>query len=134
MFERLLILLLVAGAIAALLGALRYWRARSLARLAAETPFAAIIPPGRPAVIAFSAPNCAECRTRQGPALERLAAEWGEAVVIRSLAAPAYPELVDRLGLLTVPATAVVDSRGRVRALNLGYAPAEQLAAQLRAL
>lgn len=132
--DRLLILAGLALAVALVWLAVRVWRARKLAALAAEAPFAAIVPPGRPAVVAFSTPTCAECRTRQAPALVRLRAELGDAVTVRTLAAPEHPELVERLGVLTVPATAVVDARGTVRALNLGFADAVRLAAQVRDL
>ena len=132
--DRLLILAGLALAIALVWLALHAWRAWRLAALRAHTPFGAILPPGRPAVVAFSTSTCAECRTRQMPALVRLSPELGSAVTVRTLLAPEYPELVDRLGVLTVPATAVVDAHGAVRRLNLGFADAARLAAQVREL
>ena len=106
----------------------RLWRVR---RLRAEGPLAAIVPPGRPAVVAFSTPSCAECRTRQVPALARLAAELGDAITVRSLSALEHPDLVRRVGILTVPATLVLDAAGAVRHLNLGYASDRKLREQL---
>lgn len=132
MVERLLILAAVALGVALVWAGLRAWRARRVARLAGEAPLAGIVPPGRPAVVAFTSPGCAECRSRQAPALARLEAELGDAVTVRTLAAPDHPDLAGRLGILTVPATVVLDARGAVRQLNLGFAPAERLAEQVR--
>ena len=134
MLDRLLILGLAAGAIALGWGLFRLWRAWTLRRLAADTPLVGLIPPGRPAIVAFSTPTCAECRTRQAPTLVRLSAALGEAVVVRSISALDHPDLVDRIGILTVPATVVLDREGHVRNLNLGYASDERLSAQLTAL
>ncbi len=134
MIDRLLILVLVAAMIAMGWAALRFWRAWKVRRLGADTPLAGLIPVGRPAVVAFSTPSCAECRTRQAPTLARLNAALGDAVIVRSLSALDYPDLVNVLGILTVPATVVLDRDGHVRNLNLGYASDERLSTQLAAV
>src|SRR5262245_1805909 len=115
MLERFLILFLLALAIAAGWGLLRLWREWKLRRLRGAAPLTAVAPLGRPAVVAFSTPSCAECRTRQAPALERLAASLGTSVTVRSISALDHPELVGKIGILTVPATVVVDADGTVR-------------------
>jgi thiol-disulfide isomerase/thioredoxin len=132
--ERMLILLGLVVAVALVWIVVRALRTRRLAALRDASPLAAVVPVGRPAVVAFSTPTCAECRTRQAPALARLRAEFGDTISVQTLAATEHPELVDQLGVLTVPATAVVDARGVVRQLNLGFADAARLAAQVRAL
>jgi hypothetical protein len=134
MIDRLLILVLVAGVIAAGWGMFRLWRVWMLRRLDADTPLVGLVPAGRPAIVAFSTPTCAECRTRQAPALARLSAALGDAITVRSLSALDHPDLVDRIGILTVPATIVLDHEGHVRSLNLGYTSDERLSAQLAAL
>lgn len=132
MLERLLLVLALVLVVAVAWGLVRLWRARLLRQLqAGAPPLAAVVPPGRPAVVAFSMPACVECRTRQQPALQRLAAAMGGSVTVRSLSALDCPDLVDRLGIITVPATAVVDSTGAIRHLNLGYASEQQLCEQL---
>ena len=131
MVERSLILIALGLAIVAAWGVLRIWRAAQLRRLSGKAPLAGLIPTGRPAVVAFSTPMCAECRTRQAPALARLSSALGDAVTIRSLSALEYPDLIDRIGILTVPATVVLDAYGRVRELNLGYVSDERLREQL---
>jgi hypothetical protein len=55
----------------------------------------------------------------------------GDAVTIRSLSALEHPDLVRHIGILTVPATVVVDAAGTVRHLNLGYASDARLREQL---
>jgi hypothetical protein len=134
MIDRLLILVVVAAVIAAGWGMLRLWRAWMLRRLGADTPLAGLIPAGRPAIVAFSTPTCVECRTRQAPALARLSAALGDAITVRSLSALDHPDLIDRIGILTVPATVVLDREGHVRSLNLGYTSDERLRAQVVAL
>lgn len=132
MLERLLILLVLAAVGAGLWAALRALQARRLRALAVERPFAEIVPPGRPAVVAFTLPSCVDCRARQAPALERLRAQLGPAVQVAVLAADAHGGLTDRLGILTVPATVVLDARGGVRYLNQGFADEARLAGQLQ--
>ncbi len=134
MIERLLIIVVVAGVIALVWMAIRTWRMWRLHSLARRTPFAGIIPPGRPAVVGFSTPGCVECRTRQAPALARLSANLGDQVTVRTLPVSEYPHLVDQLGILTAPATVVIDATGVVRFVNLGFADAEKLTTQVNSI
>lgn len=136
MITRLLILLLLSVAVAAGYALLRLWqrrRAHALGRaeLALPQAVAAQIAPGRAAVLAFSTASCAECRARQAPALARLRARLGDAATVVSLDALDHPDLVARLGILTVPATVVLSEARQVRHLNLGYASDARLAEQL---
>jgi thiol-disulfide isomerase/thioredoxin len=131
MVERLGILFALALLIVVGWATIRLWSAWKLRRLRAAAPLADLAPSGRPAVIAFSTPSCAECRTRQAPALSRLAAALGDQVTVRSLSVLEHPDLVQKIGILTVPATVVLDSAGMVRHLNLGYASDARLRKQL---
>ncbi|MEN9937232.1 MAG: hypothetical protein RLZZ387_3811 [Chloroflexota bacterium] len=134
MLERLLILAALVAAAALVWGGIRLWRATRLRRLAAQSPFAGMVPPGRPAVVAFSTPTCSECRTRQVPALRRLESDLGTDATVTVLSALDHPELVARVGILTVPATVVLDARGAVREVNLGFADEHRLARQIQVL
>jgi thiol-disulfide isomerase/thioredoxin len=134
MIERLLIIVVVAGVIALVWMAIRTWRMWRLHSLARRTPFAGIIPTGKPAVVGFSTPGCVECRTRQAPALARLSANLGDQATVRTLPVSEYPLLVDQLGILTAPATVVIDATGVVRFVNLGFADAEKLATQVNSI
>ena len=131
MVERIIILIALALLIVAAWAGVRVWSAWKLRRLRAAAPLADLAPMGRPAVIAFSTPTCAECRIRQAPALSRLAAALGDQVTVRSLSALDHPDLVQKIGILTVPATVVLDAAGTVRHLNLGYASDVRLREQL---
>jgi hypothetical protein len=133
MGERLLILVALAAALVGGWQLLRLQQARRLRGLAAERPFAGILPDGGPAVVAFTLPSCVDCRARQTPALERLRAQ-APAVAITVLRADGHGELVERLGIMTVPATVVLDAGGEVRYLNQGFADEARLAGQLAAL
>jgi thiol-disulfide isomerase/thioredoxin len=131
MIERVIILIALALLIASGWALIRLWSAWKLRRLRAAAPLADLAPTGRPAVIAFSTPTCAECRILQAPALSRLAAALGDRVTVRSLSALEYPDLVQKIGILTVPATVVLDAAGAVRHLNLGYTSDVRLREQL---
>jgi thiol-disulfide isomerase/thioredoxin len=131
MIERVIILIALALLIVVIWASVRVWSAWKLRRLRAAAPLADLAPAGRPAVIAFSTPSCAECHTRQAPALSRLAAALGDQVTVRSLSALEHPDLVQKIGILTVPATVVLDSVGTVRHLNLGYTSDARLREQL---
>ena len=131
MGERLIILGGVILAVLALWGALRLWRVFKLRALAVETPLSKLAPLGKPAIVAFSAPHCRDCHTLQAPALARLKAALRDAVTVTTVSAIEHPELVDHLGILTVPSTVVVDAKGTIRHLNLGYASDVKLREQL---
>jgi thiol-disulfide isomerase/thioredoxin len=134
MIERIYILAGLALLIVALWGAARLWRAWKVRQLNGATPLVAVAPVGRPAVVAFSTPSCAECRALQAPALRRLTDALGETVTVRSISALDHPDLVQQIGILTVPATVVLDQRGVVRHLNLGYASDTRLREQVASL
>lgn len=75
-------------------------------------------------MVAFTTPGCRECHFRQAPALARLAGAVNDQVTqvtICTLQAADYPQLVTQLGILTAPATVVLDARGVVRHINLGF-------------
>jgi thioredoxin-like negative regulator of GroEL len=88
-------------------------------------------PDGRPAVVAFSTPSCIACHTAQGPALAALEDLADGRVRLIQVDAAARPEVARAFGILTVPATTVLDERGAVLAANQGFATAETLARQL---
>lgn len=134
MLERLLILVAVAAAVGLAWALLRSRQARRVATLAEARPFDGLVPAGTPAVVAFTLAGCADCKARQAPALRRLAERAGPRAAVVTLDAAAHPELTARLGLLTVPATAVLDARGGLRHLNQGFADEHRLAEQLTAV
>jgi len=122
--ERLLIIGVVTLAVLLVWAGVRYWQARTVRSLAQKSPFVGLVPTGKPAVVAFTTPGCRECHFRQAPALARLAGAVNDQVTqvtICTLHAADYPQLVTQLGILTAPATVVLDARGVVRHINLGF-------------
>ncbi len=134
MSERLLILALL---ILLSLAAVYLWRWRLQRRIAALSTLPApdclrdldLRPV--PAVLYFSTATCSQCRLQQTPTLQRLAAEWGDAVHLCKVDAVAYEELTRHFGILTVPSTVVLDANRRTVAINHGLAGAERLREQL---
>jgi thiol-disulfide isomerase/thioredoxin len=120
--DRLWAVLVVAAAVAALAGWVR-WRDRRLAgRLR--------LPPG-PAVVAFTHRLCSPCRAQQLPALERLQRVVGPGVRVQVVDVERHPEVARRFGIFTVPSTVVVGADGRVVAFNHGFADEGKLLRQL---
>lgn len=130
MIERVAVVLLLAvvvGAVALLL--------RSIARRRADRARGLVIPPDLlpdPArrgmsILYFFGTHCALCG-QQAAVLDALETKAGTAVV--RIDAARNGELARSMGVMTVPATAVLD-RGHVRAVNLGPRSLQDLEAQL---
>ena len=134
--DRVLVLTAVAVLVVALVVGGRVLAARRLRRLRGAAPaelWAALEsePDGRPTVVAFSTPSCIACHTTQRPALETLQARADGGVRVLHVDVAARPEVARMFGVLTVPATTLLDERGAVVAANQGFATAETLAGQL---
>ncbi len=134
MLERSMVILAVVLAVYAVWGLLRLWtryRIQNAPMASQIAELAGLVQLGRPAILAFSTPGCAECRSLQRPALEKLAASLGDGVQVAHLSVPEHPTLIEQFGILTVPATVILDERGKARHINLRYASAERLQTQL---
>ncbi|HLF37292.1 MAG TPA: thioredoxin family protein [Anaerolineales bacterium] len=90
--------------------------------------------PGRPAILYFTDPGCAPCLSVQDPALQEVAAQFGEGLQIIKVRALERPELTDAWGVLSLPTTFIIDSGGRPRGVNHGVARAPHLLDQLAAI
>lgn len=87
--------------------------------------------PGTPAILYFTAPNCQPCKAQQQPALKRLSEELRDQVQVIQVDAAQRPDLANYWGVLSVPTTFIIDSKGRPRGVNHGVASAEKLRGQL---
>lgn len=134
MIDRLLIVLALAVLVAVCWMLLRLRQARRLRSLGDETLFSGVVPAGRPAVVAFSVPRCSECHDLQEPALSRLEARLGDKASVKTISAQTHGALAKRLGILTVPSTAVLDASGAVRFVNQGFTDEGRLAQQIDAI
>lgn len=125
----LLVLLVVAGSLIVRDTS----RQRVSAALRAELPVGleGRLPRDRPAIIYFHGNQCGACRL-QASVLEGLSRDGGIAVL--SVDAARESHLSNAFGVMTVPATVVIDSAHRVRGVNLGFRARADLAAQLREL
>jgi thiol-disulfide isomerase/thioredoxin len=88
--------------------------------------------PGTPAILYFTTPECAPCKTIQRPALQRLQQQLGGQLQVIEINAAEKPDLAGAWGVLSVPTTFVLDSDGRPRHINHGVTNAEKLMQQLQ--
>lgn len=124
---------MLAGAVALGVAACRAWTRSRLRALRAESgaehwTALDVRPDGRPAVVAFSTPSCAECRVQER-ILRRLPG-------VRVLPVDAHDrsQVASRFGVLTVPSTVVLRADGTVAAMNHGFADDGRLRSQLEGL
>jgi thiol-disulfide isomerase/thioredoxin len=118
------------------LGAFAYWlvnqrlliRARSNALTLFNTP------PDKPVLVYFTTPDCAPCRTIQRPAINRVSRILGEQLEVIEIDATERPDLAKAWGVMSVPTTFVLDTRGEARFVNNGVARAEKLLEQIQTL
>ena len=86
---------------------------------------------GHPAIVYFTTPTCAPCKTIQRPAIETLKKKLGERLQVIEVDASVEPKLAQDWGVMSVPTTFVIDSEGTPRHVNHGVATAEKLTHQL---
>jgi thiol-disulfide isomerase/thioredoxin len=139
MIERAVVLGLIAVSVAVMVVAARAWSARRLIGLRAEGHhrlWSALgeIPDGRPSLVVFSTPSCAACSSAQHPAVETVAARFGRALRVLRVDLAERPTIGHVFNVLTAPTTVVLAGDGRVGSVNHGFAPADQLVAQVSAL
>jgi thiol-disulfide isomerase/thioredoxin len=89
---------------------------------------------GKPVILYFTTPSCVPCKTIQKPAIRQIKDTLGEGLQVVEIDATEQPELAQRWGVLSVPTTFVIDSRGQARHVNHGVARAEKLLKQLQGL
>jgi thioredoxin-like negative regulator of GroEL len=139
MIERSLIILALALVIAAAVLLVRAWSGRRVEGLKVGESrglWNALgeSPDGRPSLVVFSTPSCTACRTAQHPAVEAVEARFGETVRILKVDLSRQPAVGHAFRVLTAPSTVVLGGDGRVGSFNHGFAPADQLAAQVSAV
>jgi len=139
MIERSLIMLALALVIVAAVFAVRAWSGRRLEGLKVGQNLGlwnalGESPDGRPSLVVFSTPSCTACRTAQHPAVEAVGARFGETLRILKVDLSRRPAVGHAFQVLTAPSTVVLRGDGRVGSFNHGFAPADQLAAQVSAV
>lgn len=132
--EILLRLLITIGIV--ILGAAVYWlvNQRLLARAQGNFPALFNVLPNKPVLVYFTTPTCAPCKTIQRPAIEQVTKFFGEKIQVVEVDATEHPNLASTWGVMSVPTTFLLDSRGEARYVNNGVARAEKLMEQIRTL
>ncbi len=128
MLERLLLVLAIGIALVMIYHIARRLSLRRKSRHALELDQYHV---GKPAILYFTTPGCAPCKTIQRPALEQIADLLGEKIQIIEIDALVETQLADKWGVLSVPTTFIIDHLGRPRGMNHGIAKAEKLIHQL---
>jgi len=138
MAGRALILAAVAALVALTVIAVRAWSRRRVEALRIDGRvrlWSALgeSPDGRPSLVVFSTPSCTVCRTAQHPAIEAVAGRFGPALRILKVDLSTRPAVGHAFKVLTAPTTVVLRGDGRIASFNHGFAPADQLEAQVGA-
>jgi thiol-disulfide isomerase/thioredoxin len=89
---------------------------------------------GERTLLFFTGEHCSICKHRQKPAIEALRGEFPGALRVLEIDAAREPALVKRFNVLSLPTTVLLAADGRVGAVNYGFAPGEQLRAQVAGL
>jgi thioredoxin-like negative regulator of GroEL len=139
MIERSLIVLTLALIVVVAVLAVRAWSGRRVAGLKAGKAgglWNALgeSPDGRPSLVVFSTPSCTACWSAQHPAVKAVEARFGETLRVLKVDLSRRPAVGHAFKVLTAPSTVVLAADGRVRSFNHGFAPADQLAAQVSAV
>ena len=90
--------------------------------------------PNKPVIVYFTTPDCAPCKTVQRPALEKLTSLLGEKLHVVEIDATERPDLAKTWGVMSVPTTFLLNSRGEARYVNNGVARVEKLMEQIQTL
>ena len=90
--------------------------------------------PNKPVIVYFTTPTCAPCKTIQRPAIEHVSNLLGGELHVVEIDATERPDLAKVWGVMSVPTTFLLDSRGEARYVNNGVARAEKLMEQIQTL
>jgi thioredoxin-like negative regulator of GroEL len=86
---------------------------------------------GTPAILYFTTPTCVPCKAVQRPALQQIKHQMGTRLQVIEVDTAARPDLAADWGVLSVPTTFLLDSKGQPRHVNHGVTRAEKLQQQL---
>ena len=87
---------------------------------------------GVPAILYFTTPDCAPCKTVQMPAIQSLLEQFGDRLQLIKIDATERTAVADFWGVLSVPTAFIIDAQGKPRRVNHGVAPIGKLRQQLR--
>jgi thiol-disulfide isomerase/thioredoxin len=118
------------------LGAFAYWLLNQRLLVRARNNIFSLFStlPDKPVLVYFTTPDCAPCKTIQRPAINRVSHLLGGELEVVEIYATERPDLAKAWGVMSVPTTFVVDTRGEARYVNNGVARAEKLLEQIQTL
>ncbi len=102
-----------------------------LRRGSSRLPEIEAVRPGVPAILYFTTPECAPCKTIQRPALQKVHAQFGDRLQIIEIDATSDPGMASAWNVLSVPTTFIIDAQGQPRHVNHGVAGVEKLFRQI---
>ncbi|RJP51968.1 MAG: thioredoxin [Anaerolineaceae bacterium] len=113
-----------------------YWLANQRLLLRARSNVNALLNPlpNKPVIVYFTTRDCAPCKTVQRPALDALVTLLGEKLQVVEIDATERPDLAKTWGVMSVPTTFLLHSRGQARYVNNGVTRVEKLMEQLQTL
>jgi thiol-disulfide isomerase/thioredoxin len=86
---------------------------------------------GSPAILYFSSMDCLPCQTVQRPVISTLKSELKKHLQVIEIDAIEHPELTSLWGVISLPTTYLLDSKGIPQRVNHGVVSAERLRKQL---
>jgi thioredoxin-like negative regulator of GroEL len=86
---------------------------------------------GKTTVLFFTGEHCSVCHHRQKPALEVVRSSHNGDLRVIELDAAEESSLARRFGVLSLPSTVILAADGTVGAVNYGFAPSDQINAQV---
>jgi thiol-disulfide isomerase/thioredoxin len=118
------------------LGAFAYWLINQRLLVRARSNVSSLFDrrPEKPVIVYFTTPDCVPCKTVQRPAIRQVTEALGEHLEVVEINAYEQPDLARTWGVMSVPTTFVLDSRGEARYVNNGVARAEKLLEQIQTL
>ncbi len=102
-----------------------------VSRVQARTRPLELMRRGTPAILYFTSPDCAPCRTIQRPALASVQQRLGDRLQVIEINTYEQPELAKEWGVLSLPTTFIIDASGKPRHVNHGVTPAGKLIDQV---
>lgn len=89
---------------------------------------------GRPAIPYFTTPACVPCKTIQRPAVQKILEMYAGRLDVIEVDATEEIDLARQWGVLSVPTTFIIDSRGVPRFVNHGVTRADKLIVQINSI
>lgn len=113
-----------------------YWLANQFLLSRAKNNLSSLLSPlpRKPVIVYFTTPDCVPCKTIQRPALDKLSNMFGDGLHVVEIDATERPDLAKTWGVMSVPTTFLLNSRGEARYVNNGVARAEKLIQQVQTL